>query len=87
MAKAAHKAVTPHVSGGYAAYNMLLFCSVIGNPGHYHEYKNYKGAEDHCEGSLAVKDGRIRIPGGTGLGLDLAFVNQPGGQVVFEDAV
>ena len=85
MAAAAGKVVTPHVSGGYPAYNMLLFCSVIDNPGHYHEFKNYKGAADHTEGGLAVKDGRIRIPGGLGLGLDLAFVNKPGNNLIFED--
>jgi hypothetical protein len=27
MAQAAGKVVTPHVSGGYASYNMLLFCA------------------------------------------------------------
>jgi len=85
MARAAGKVVTPHVSGGYPSYNMLLFCSVIDNPGHYHEYKGYKGAEDHCKSGLAVKNGRIHIPGGLGLGLDLDFVNKPGNNIIFED--
>jgi L-alanine-DL-glutamate epimerase-like enolase superfamily enzyme len=85
MAAAAGKVVTPHVSGGYPAYNMLLFCAVIDNPGHYHEYKHFKGAEKHCEGGLQVKDGRIGIPDGIGLGLDLAFVNKSGNTIVFED--
>ncbi|MDR1802658.1 MAG: mandelate racemase/muconate lactonizing enzyme family protein [Treponema sp.] len=85
MAAAAGKVVTPHVSGGYPSYNMLLFCSIIDNPGHYHEYKNFKGVEDHVRGGLAVKDGRIRIPDGTGLGLDLDFVNRPGNTLIFED--
>jgi L-alanine-DL-glutamate epimerase-like enolase superfamily enzyme len=87
MAKAAGKVVTPHVSGGYPSYNMLLFCSVIDNPGHYHEYKHYRGAEDHTEGGLKVKDGRVRVPGGVGLGMDLAFVNEPGNQIIFEERV
>ena len=85
MAKAAGKVVTPHVSGGYSSYNMLLFCSVIDNPGHYHEYKNYRGAEDHTEGGLKVIDGRVRVPGGIGLGMDLAFVNKPENRIIFED--
>lgn len=85
MAKAAGKVVTPHVSGGYSAYNMILFCAVIDNPGHYHEYKNYRGAKDHTEGGLEVKNGRIRVPGGIGLGMDLAFVNKTGAAPVWED--
>jgi len=86
MAAAAGKVVTPHVSGGYPAYNMLLFCSVIDNPGHYHEYKHFKGAEEHCRDGLEVKDGRIRIPDGIGLGLDLGFVNNSGNTLIFEDS-
>jgi L-alanine-DL-glutamate epimerase-like enolase superfamily enzyme len=85
MAKAAGKVVTPHVSGGYASYNMLIFCSVIDNPGHYHEYKGYRGAEDHTEGNLKLHDGRVSIPRGIGLGLDLAFVNKPGSTILFEE--
>ena len=85
MAKAAGKVVTPHVSGGYMSYNMLLFCSVIDNPGRYHEYKHYKGPDAHTPGALAVKDGKIHIPGGIGLGMDLSFVNEPGNKVIFED--
>jgi L-alanine-DL-glutamate epimerase-like enolase superfamily enzyme len=84
MAQAAGKVVTPHVSGGYPSYNMLLFCSVIDNPGHYHEYKHYNGAKDHVESGLDVEDGRVKIPAGIGLGLDLSFVNQPGSKIVFD---
>jgi L-alanine-DL-glutamate epimerase-like enolase superfamily enzyme len=75
MAAAADKPVTPHVSDGYPAYNTLLFCSVIPNAGHYHEYKNFRGVENCVPGGLKVKNGRITIPGGPGLGLDLSFVN------------
>ena len=84
MAQAAGKVVTPHVSGGYAAYNMLLYCAVIDKPGRYHEFKSYTGAKDHTEGGLEVKNGRIAIPKGIGLGMDLAFVNK-GGKVIFEE--
>lgn len=73
MAADAGKPVTPHVSGGFPSYNMLLFCSVIPNAGHYHEYKGYKGA-DQCA-DLIVKNGKITIPHGLGLGLNLDFVN------------
>ena len=82
MAAAAGKPVTPHVSGGFPSYNMMLFCSIIPNAGHYHEYKGYKGV-DQCA-DLIVKDGRVTIPGGLGLGLNLNFVNGKGSQLVFE---
>ena len=85
MAKAAGKVVTPHVSGGYASYNMLLFCSVIDNPGHYHEYKGYRGADNHTEGGLKVVDGQVNVPKGIGLGMDLSFVNKGGNKIIFED--
>jgi len=85
MAALAGMLVTPHVSGGWPAYNMLLYCSVIENPGHYHEYKNYRGAEDHTEGGLIVKNGVIRIPDGIGLGPDFGFVKGPGSRIVFEE--
>ena len=87
MAALAGKPVTPHVSGSWPAYNLLPFCSVIDNPGHFHEYKNYRGVEDHASCSLSVKNGRIKIPCGAGLGLDLGFVNDPGNTVVFDEGI
>jgi L-alanine-DL-glutamate epimerase-like enolase superfamily enzyme len=84
MAEAAGKPVTPHVSGGYPAYNTLLYNAVIPNAGHYHEYKHFKGVEDCVPGGLTVKDGRVRIPEGPGLGLDLGIVNKSGAQVIFD---
>lgn len=84
MAQAAGKVVTPHVSGGYASYNMLLFCAMIPNAGHYHEYKGYCGVEDCVPGGLKVKDGRIRVPDGPGLGLEIPFMNDPDMEQVFE---
>jgi L-alanine-DL-glutamate epimerase-like enolase superfamily enzyme len=71
---AANKPVTPLVSDGYPAYNTLLFCPVIPNAGHYHEYKNFREVENYVPEGLKVKNGRIAIPGGHGLGLDLSFV-------------
>jgi len=84
MAAAAGKPVTPHVSGGWPAYNMLLFCAAIENAGGYHEYKHFKGVADCVPAGLAVKDGKIKIPGGLGLGLDLSFVKKPDSTLVFE---
>ncbi|GHT68540.1 hypothetical protein FACS1894110_16300 [Spirochaetia bacterium] len=84
MAEAAGKPVTPHVSGGFPSYNTLFFLSVIPNAGHYHEYKHYKGIADCVPRGLAVKDGRVRIPGGKGLGLDLGFLDKSDAQLIFE---
>ena len=82
MAAAAGMPVTPHVSGGFTSYNMLLFCSVIPNAGHYHEYKGYKGA-DSCS-NLSVKNGKVIIPDGPGLGMDLRYVCEDKAQVIFD---
>lgn len=84
MAAAAGKPVTPHVSGGWAAYNMLLFCAIIPNAGHYHEYKHFRGVQDCVPGGLAVRDGRVAVPDGPGLGLDLSFVNGSGAETLYE---
>jgi L-alanine-DL-glutamate epimerase-like enolase superfamily enzyme len=35
-------------------------------------------------GGLTVKDGRVRIPEGPGLGLELGIVNKSGAQVIFD---
>ena len=84
MAEAAGKPVTPHVSGGFAAYNMLLFCSIIPNAGHYHEFKHFKGVENCVPSSIHPVDGVIHVPNGPGLGLLLDFVNTAEGELVFE---
>jgi L-alanine-DL-glutamate epimerase-like enolase superfamily enzyme len=84
MAQAAGKPVTPHVSGGWACYNTLLFCAVIPNAGHYHEYKHFKGVEDHVPEGLKVEKGRVRVPGGPGLGLELGAVDKPGAAIIFD---
>jgi L-alanine-DL-glutamate epimerase-like enolase superfamily enzyme len=83
MAAAANMPVTPHVSGGYPAYNTLLYCAVIPNAGHYHEYKNFNGVEDCVPGGLPVKNGKISVPDGLGLGLDTSFINKPDAKLIY----
>jgi L-alanine-DL-glutamate epimerase-like enolase superfamily enzyme len=83
MAAAANMPVTPHVSGGYSSYNMLLFCATIPNAGHYHEYKTFKGVEDCIPGGLPVKNGKITVPDGLGLGLDMSFINKPDAKLIY----
>jgi L-alanine-DL-glutamate epimerase-like enolase superfamily enzyme len=75
MAAAANIPVTPHISGGYPAYNTLLYCSAMPNAGHYHEYKHFRGVEDCVPGGIKISNGAVRVPDGPGLGLDMAFLN------------
>ena len=84
MAAAAGKTVTPHISAGYNAYNMLLYCAMVDNIGRYNEYKHFRGVEDCVPGNLAVNNGKIRIPDGVGLGLDLGFVTDGKSEVIFD---
>jgi hypothetical protein len=62
---------------------MLLYCAIIPNIGRYHEYKTFRGVSDCVPGGLEVRDGRITVPGGTGLGLDLRFVGAGDTQTIF----
>ena len=84
MAAAADIQVTPHVSGGYPSFNTLLYCAIIPNAGHYHEYKTFQGVEDCVSGGLPVKNGRITVPDGIGLGLDLNFLNKPDTRIIYK---
>ena len=84
MAAAAGKPVTPHVSGGFASYTSLLYCSIVENIGRYNEYKPLRGVVDCVPGGIPVKDGKIRIPGGVGLGLELGFAGGKGSELIFE---
>jgi len=82
MADAAGIQISPHVSGGFTSYNMLLYCAVIPNAAHFHEYKGY-GNASFCS-NLSVKDGKVRIPDGPGLGLDLSYVKEENSQIIFD---
>lgn len=84
MAAATGKVITPHVSGGYTSYNMLLFCSIVENIGRFHEFKGYKGVEDCVEAKLCVEKGKMHIPQGMGLGLDVSFLKQKPYEEIFK---
>ncbi|MFO1498523.1 MAG: mandelate racemase/muconate lactonizing enzyme family protein [Verrucomicrobiota bacterium] len=81
MAAAFGKRCTPHMSGGGLGFlYMMHFVSVLPNAMAHHEFK---GLATHvrfeCQtSSLKVVDGRIKVPTGPGLGVDLdpAFVNR-----------
>lgn len=69
MAEAAGKVITPHVSGGFAAVYTLHYLSYIPNIGEYHEYKHFDDCYELFTPELVVKDGKIKLPQGPGLGM------------------
>jgi L-alanine-DL-glutamate epimerase-like enolase superfamily enzyme len=74
MAAATGKNCTPHMSGGGLGYlYMMHFVSVLPNAAPYHEFKGLKtGVQFHCGTSpLKVVDGKIKVPTGVGLGVDI----------------
>lgn len=74
MAAAFGKSCTPHMSGGGLGYlYMIHFVSAIGNAFAHHEFK---GLGTHvpfeCKTSdLSVVDGKIKVPTGPGLGVEI----------------
>jgi L-alanine-DL-glutamate epimerase-like enolase superfamily enzyme len=81
MAAALGKTCTPHMSGGGLGFlYMMQFVSVLPNPTPFHEFKGLKtNVQFNCTTSpLKVVDGRIKVPTGAGLGVDIdpAFVGR-----------
>jgi L-alanine-DL-glutamate epimerase-like enolase superfamily enzyme len=81
MAAALGKSCTPHMSGGGLGFlYMMHFVSALSNAMPHHEFKGLKtGVQFACNTSpLKVVDGKIKVPTGPGLGVDIdpAFVNK-----------
>ena len=79
MAAATGKTCTPHMSGGGLGFlYMMHFVSTLPNPTPFHEFKGLKtNVIFNCPTSpLKVVDGKIKIPTGPGLGVDIdpAFI-------------
>ncbi len=76
MAEAAGMPVSLHISGGFGFVYMLHFASCVPNLGRYQEYK--LGTEMYgswFDPAIRVKDGRMSIPGGSGVGIkDIAYL-------------
>jgi L-alanine-DL-glutamate epimerase-like enolase superfamily enzyme len=76
MADLASMPTTVHISGGFGFVYMLHFASVIRDPGKYQEYK--LGTEKYgnwFDPAIQVKDGKMSIPKGPGVGIkDIAAV-------------
>jgi len=81
MAAAFGKSCTPHMSGGGLGFlYMMHFVSVLPNAAPHHEFKGLgSNVKFDCRTSpLKVVDGRIKVPTGAGLGVDIdpAFVSK-----------
>jgi L-alanine-DL-glutamate epimerase-like enolase superfamily enzyme len=74
MAQAFGKECTPHMSGGGLGYlYMIHFVSALPNASAHHEFKGLKtNVEFECKTApLIVVDGKIKVPTGPGLGIDI----------------
>jgi L-alanine-DL-glutamate epimerase-like enolase superfamily enzyme len=74
MAEQKNLTCTPHISGSGLGYlYMMHFVSAIPNAGPYHEFKGLnKDIPMECPtSSLTVRDGRVKVPTGPGLGVEI----------------
>ena len=74
MAEAFGKTCTPHMSGGGLGYlYMIHFVSALRNASAHHEFKGLNtNVEFECKTSaLKVVDGKIKVPTGPGLGVEI----------------
>lgn len=74
MAHAFGKACTPHMSGGGLGYlYMIHFVSALSNAAPHHEFKGLRtNIQFECKtSSLKVVDGKIKVPTGPGLGVEI----------------
>ncbi|HXG33027.1 MAG TPA: mandelate racemase/muconate lactonizing enzyme family protein [Bryobacteraceae bacterium] len=70
MAEVAGMPTTAHISGGFGFVYMLHFASCIRDPGAYQEYK--LGTERYgswFDPPITVKDGKMSVPTGPGVGI------------------
>lgn len=70
MAESAKMPTTVHISGGFGFVYMLHFASCVPDIGKYQEYK--LGNEKYgpwFEGGITVKDGKMSVPTGPGVGI------------------
>jgi len=74
MAQAFGKDCTPHMSGGGLGYlYMMHFVSALPNACPHHEFKGLRtNVQFECKTSpLSVVDGKVKVPTGPGLGVDV----------------
>ena len=74
MANAFGKTIVPHMSGGGLGYLYNIhFVSAVPNAGPHHEFKGLRTKVPfECSTSpLKVVDGKIKVPTGPGLGINI----------------
>lgn len=74
MAAAVGKTCVPHISGSGLGYlYMMHFVSALTNAGPYHEFKGFnQDIPVECPTSdLTIREGRIQVPKGPGLGVQI----------------
>jgi L-alanine-DL-glutamate epimerase-like enolase superfamily enzyme len=74
MAQAFGKVCTPHMSGGGLGYlYMMHFVSALPNACPHHEFKGFRtNVPFECKTSpLSVSDGKVKVPTGPGLGVEI----------------
>ncbi len=74
MAEARGKECTPHISGSGLGYlYMMHFVAALPNAGPYHEFKGFNREIplDSPTSSLSSEDGRVKVPTGPGLGVEI----------------
>jgi L-alanine-DL-glutamate epimerase-like enolase superfamily enzyme len=77
MAALAKMPTTVHISGGFGFVYMLHFASCVPDVGRYQEYKLGREKYDWFDPPISVKDGKMSVPQGPGVGIrDVAAVLQ-----------
>jgi L-alanine-DL-glutamate epimerase-like enolase superfamily enzyme len=72
MGDALGKKCIPHLSGGFGFIYMLHLVSAMPNAGPHIEFKGYTSIPIECATSpLRVEDGKIKVPTGPGIGVNI----------------
>ena len=72
MGEAMGKECIPHLSGGFGFIYMLHLVSAMPNAGPHIEFKGYTDLPIECKtSSLRLEDGKIKVPTGPGIGVDI----------------
>lgn len=72
MGEVLGKKCIPHLSGGFGYIYMLHLVSLMPNAGDHIEFKGYEDLPIECKtSSLRLKDGKIKVPTGPGLGVEI----------------
>lgn len=72
MGAALGKQCIPHLSGGFGFIYMLHLISAMPNAGAHIEFKGYENLPIQCEtSSLRMEDGKIKVPTGPGIGVEI----------------